>query len=78
MDDINPPNNFGTTPLHTAAANRKSLVCKLIVDKVDNKNPQNTLGLSPLHSAIFGNSSKCLKILMQNVESMHHSILIMG
>ena len=50
MDNVenkNPANNFGDTPLHWAAKEGHLDVCKLIIANVDNKHPVNISGRTP-------------------------------
>ena len=61
MEDKNPPDSQGNTPLHFAASKnflndrvtRQSYVemCRLILDNVDNKHPINRQGKTPLDAA---------------------------
>ena len=43
----NPPNNFGTTPVHSAAEHGKIEVCELISKYVTLKNPVDNNGKTP-------------------------------
>ena len=47
VEDKNPANIFGRTPLHFAAYNGHVDVCKLIIDNVDNKHPKDENGRTP-------------------------------
>ena len=62
-DEEHPRDNSGDKPQY-----RKSLVCKLIIEKVGNKNSESTSGNSALHCAAFCNTFNCLKISLENVD----------
>ena len=51
VDDKNPKDNIGWTPLHYAARHGYLSVCQLIVENVDNKNPKNDSGCTPFDFA---------------------------
>ena len=67
LDDINPKNhlNSGGSPLHTAAFYGYYDMCKLIIDKIEDKNPASDLGgWTPLHSAAqYGHVDICKMIV---------------
>ena len=44
IDDKNPKDRFGWTPLHMAARNGHLSVCQLIVENVDDKIPTDNSG----------------------------------
>ena len=44
VDDKNPKDNNGETPLHYAAENGHLAVCQYIMEEVDDKNPKNNSG----------------------------------
>jgi ankyrin repeat protein len=54
VEDINPKNENGNTPLHRAALSdsicAKEIV-ELILKNVVEKNPVNAVGITPLHNA---------------------------
>ena len=52
VEDKNPKDNFGFTPLHEAAMNGRLSLCQLIVVNVDDKNPIHNYGGTPLHLAV--------------------------
>ena len=51
VEDRNPSNRWGDTPLHYAAEFGHLEVCQLIIQSVDEKNPKNNEGSTPLHFA---------------------------
>ena len=48
VEDKNPKNQFGETPLHFAAREGHATIVKMIIDAVDDKNPQDFFGNTPL------------------------------
>ena len=52
IDDKNPKDTSGWTPLHWAARIGHLPVCQLIVENVKDKNPKNWKGMTPLDLAI--------------------------
>ena len=67
LDDKNPKNDFGVTPLHSAAGQGwfgNPEVYHLIMNKVDDKNPRDFAGNTPLHVAVgCGNYQVCQLIV---------------
>mgnify|MGYP002049416097 CR=1 FL=1 len=53
LDDKNPRNNDGATPLYLAANCGHLKICQLIIANVDNQNIPDNLGNTPLHIAAF-------------------------
>ena len=51
VDDKNPKDNDGWTPLHLAAENGHLSICQLIIKNVDEKNPKDDFGETPLKLA---------------------------
>ena len=51
VQDKNPKDFDGWTPLHLAALSGHSSVCEAIMKNIFNKNPSNNEGYTPLHSA---------------------------
>ena len=47
IDDKNPSDDNGWTPLHDAALEGSERICRLIMNKVENKRPLNTGGETP-------------------------------
>ena len=55
VEDKNPGNEIGKTPLHWAAEIGNLAICISIVTNVEKKNPQDTFKNTPLHyAAKFG------------------------
>ena len=71
MEDKNPKDEFGETPLHKATQSQNSSyseICQLIVANIKDKNPQDFVGRTPLHhAAMFGNFDAC-QLLIENVD----------
>ena len=51
VQDKEPKDNKGRTPLHHAAKYGNLELCKLIIGEMDNKNPSDSYGWTPLHCA---------------------------
>ena len=51
MDDKNPKNATGYTPLHMAAQRGNLSICKLITNTNSDQNPKTVDGLTPFHAA---------------------------
>ena len=51
VEDKEPKDNNGRTPLHHAAKYGHLEVCKLIIGEIEDKNPTDTAGWTPLHCA---------------------------
>ena len=47
IDNKNPVESTGTTPLHCAADSGHLEICKFIASQIDNKNPANNQGTRP-------------------------------
>lgn len=56
--------NFGFTPLHTAAAEGHPEVCKISIDNNFNKNKTSSGGWTPLHHSAFNGHLEVCKILL--------------
>ena len=69
MDNKNPANINGGTPLHTAANCGHFQICKLIVDNVDGnaKNPADINGYTPLHIAAHNGYLEICQLIVDNV-----------
>ena len=52
VEDKNPKDQFGKTPLHWAAGNGHTLICKMILDEVEDKNPKDLFGKCNSHLKI--------------------------
>ena len=51
VDNKNPKDVDGWTPLHWAARSGRLLVCQLIIETLDEKNPKTQTGWTPFHWA---------------------------
>ena len=69
MDNKNPANNTGLTPLHGAATNGHLEVCKYLMNKVDNKNPAENTGTTPLHCAADKGHLEICKFIASQIDS---------
>ena len=58
IEDKNPSDDFGTTPLHKAAKRGHLLVCKLIIEQIGDINPRDNDGKTPLQMAVEGKHHK--------------------
>ena len=71
--NINPANNNGETPLHSAVKCGHLDICKFILEnKPENKNPEDTVGFTPLHYAAILDNLEIFKFIVQNVENANH------
>jgi len=65
--DVNPclADEYGTTPIHAAAANGLvSLLSEIVKKPKINLNVQNEFGNTPLHFAALNRKNECVKILV--------------
>ena len=67
LDDKNPGDWNGCTPLHSAVVWGSFEICKLIVDNLVVKNPADKRGMTPLHWAAREELSK-FKLIFENAE----------
>ena len=51
VDDKNPADENGDTPLHRAAEDGQTDICRLILQNVEDKHPKNSCGETPLELA---------------------------
>ena len=68
MEDKNPANNEGDTPLSFAAQEGYFEICKLIIENVEDKNPANNSGSTPLSYAAEKGHFEICKLIIENVE----------
>ena len=76
MDDKNPRNNDGTTPLYFAAHSGHLKICRLIFASLDEKNLPDNWGNTPLHAAAFnGHLDVCRAIIetLDNTNPMNNN-----
>ena len=57
IDDKNPADCIGQTPLHRAAKGGYVEICQLLIDNVEDKHPRDNVGLTPLELARYGHWS---------------------
>ena len=58
---------FNWTLLHRLAKQGKSEMCRLVVEKVDDKNPGDYNGTTPYHIAAIDNNVELCRILMEHL-----------
>ena len=69
LDDKNPSNNYGDTPLHCATWIPGSFeVFEIIFEHVEDKNPSNNCGSTPLFYAAANGYLEICKLIIDNVE----------
>ena len=68
VEDRNPSNEWGETPLHYAAMYGHLDVCELIIQSVDEKNPKNNEGNTPLHQAAGHGHVDVCKLIIKNID----------
>ena len=71
IDDKNPMDTKGTTPLHLAAADGHFAVCLAIINQLEDKNPKDIIGETPLHEAARGGHLQVYNALMGQVEDIN-------
>ena len=68
--NINPANNNGETPLHSAAKSGHLDICKFILENVqEDKYPADNVGFTPLHYAAILGNLEIFKFIVTNVEN---------
>ena len=70
---LNPLNKDGLTPLHVAARNGKTEMCKLIMKNILDKNPESMqnhpfYGMTPLHLAAHEGHFSACELLVHNLD----------
>ena len=68
LQEKNPRNSRGETPLHYAAENGHFEVCKLIIEWVDDKSPRNDNGITPLQKAKSKGHLEIYRFIMEKIE----------
>ena len=66
VNEKNPKNCEGFTPLHLAAKRGKATICELIMKNIADKNPKASDGSTPLHEAAKENHLDVCKVLVEN------------
>ena len=61
----------GFTPLHLAARYGYLNVCRLIIEKVEDKNPADSNGWTPLHWAAMTGQLDVCRLIINNVDNKH-------
>ena len=72
-DDKNPANQFGWTPLHSAAQNGQIAVCKFIMENLEDKNPKDTLGITPFDAAAENGHLELCECIFRSIEEHSES-----
>ena len=70
IEEKNPKDVKGNTPLHEAANCGHLETLKVIIDKVEEKNPENNKGCTPLHIAAIKGRVEIFKVIVNNVEDI--------
>ena len=68
VEDKNPQNGSGQTPLHLAAMEGHFEVCQLLLENTINKNPKNFDDKTPLDLAIENDHQKICDLIEQNLK----------
>ena len=67
VQDKEPKNKDGRTPLHHAAKYGNLEVCKLIIGETENKNPTDSAGWTPLHCAAQNGHEEICELIASKV-----------
>ena len=62
-------NNLGYTPFHSAAYNNRLKLCKVIIEKVEDKNPGSYGGETPLHQAASKGHLRVCQLIMGKLQN---------
>ena len=65
MEDKNPDDRNGWTPLHWAAQFGHFEVCELLIANVIERNPEDIRGVTPLHSAASNGHIEVCELIIQ-------------
>merc|ERR1712111_134551 len=75
VQDLNPPEKFGCTPLHLAAEKGHLDIFRLLIENVKEKNPARKLageivgdGSTPLHEAARKGNLEICRLISENVQ----------
>ena len=78
VDDQNPADYSGSTPLHLAAREGLEDICRLIMGRVENKNPANHAGWTPLHLAVTHGHSNVCRLIADSVDDPNPALHLDG
>ena len=70
VENKNPADRNGRTPLHDAARLNHLEICKLLIENTSDKNPADGIGCTPLHYAAEGGYFKVCKLIMKHLTSL--------
>ena len=68
VENKNPRNGIGRTPLQLAAEAGHLEICQLLIDNIEDKNPGNPIYNTPLAAAIGNGHLQICKLIMNNIE----------
>ena len=71
VDEKNPSDNHGQTPLHHAARYGFFNICQLIIENVDEKNPSDNDGDTPLHHAAERGFLNIYQLIAENIKDIN-------
>ena len=74
VEDKNPKDESGVTPLHEAAMHGNEDIVQIIIAVVDEKNPKDNNGSTPLDEADKNGHEEIFKILLDKVEENNQVI----
>ena len=69
VEDKNPQDGEGFSPLYDAASRGHSEICKIIIENVNDKNPANNDRDTPLHAATQEGHLETCKIIIKNAKN---------
>jgi ankyrin repeat protein len=75
VQDKNPADIDGNTPLHFAAISGNLDICKMIMENVQNRNPGNDNGDTPLHHAANRGHLDVCKLIIESMQSKNTGII---
>ena len=66
LDNKNPPDNDGDTPIHWAARRGQCEIVRYIMSVIDERNITNQVGMTPMHLAVHGKHYETCKIIVES------------